>query len=109
MLTDINAIGKNMKRLRKERQLTLEKLAELTDMSINTIARFELGKNQNIKLDTLLKICEALDTTPNELLGIIQSSEGNTKEYSELISVLSALSEKKRRTLMQLLVAFINA
>ncbi|MDF7637451.1 helix-turn-helix transcriptional regulator [Leuconostocaceae bacterium ESL0958] len=107
MLIDKNIMGKNLKRLRQERGLTLEKLAELTDMSINTIARFELGKNTNVRLDTLLRICSELDTTPDALLGL-QPNQDRFAEYQELIAELSALPAAKRQALLATLIAFIR-
>ena len=48
--------------------LTLEKQAELTGLSINFLFRFIHGKVVLLDVYKLEKLCQALDCTPNDLL-----------------------------------------
>ncbi len=61
-------ITKNLRKLRKDKGLSQEKLARLADVSNNTIIKIEAGKNQNPTLDTLKKIAKALEVSVDELI-----------------------------------------
>lgn len=60
-------LSKNIKQLRKENNLTQEKLAEKVELSTQTIADIE-GCRTWVSDKTLVKIAEILKTTPSELL-----------------------------------------
>ena len=61
-------ISKTLRKLRKTKGLSQEKLARLADVANNTIIKIEAGKNQNPTLDTLKKIAKALDVSVDELI-----------------------------------------
>ena len=61
-------ITKNLRKLRKAKGLSQEKLARLADVANNTIIKIEAGKNQNPTLDTLKKIAEALEVSIDDLI-----------------------------------------
>lgn len=63
-----NQISKNLKRLRKERGYSLEKISKLADLSLNTVAKVESGVNTNPTIDTLIKIANALGIDLNDLI-----------------------------------------
>ena len=55
--------------------MTQERLAEKTDLTNNYISNIENGRSIP-SLETLMKLCDALEVTPNEiLLGASVSSE----------------------------------
>ncbi|WP_144511877.1 helix-turn-helix domain-containing protein [Bacillus sp. FJAT-22090] len=57
------SIGQTLKDLRKERNLTLKSLAELTDVSISFLSQVERGKS-SVTLESLRKIADALKVNP---------------------------------------------
>lgn len=61
-------ITKTLRKLRKTRGLSQEKLARLADVANNTIIKIEAGKNQNPTLDTLKKIAKALEVSIDKLV-----------------------------------------
>jgi len=61
-------ITKNLRKLRKAKGLSQEKLARLADVANNTIIKIEAGKNQNPTLDTLKKISKALEVKIDDLI-----------------------------------------
>jgi transcriptional regulator with XRE-family HTH domain len=61
-------ITKNLRKLRKSKRLSQEKLARLADVANNTIIKIEAGKNQNPTLDTLKKIAKALEISVDDLI-----------------------------------------
>jgi transcriptional regulator with XRE-family HTH domain len=61
-------IGKNIKKFRKEKNISQDRLSKLADVSLNLIAKLELENNQNPTIETLQKIAKALNTTVEDLL-----------------------------------------
>lgn len=61
-------LADNLKRLRKTKGFTQEKLARLADLTNNTIIKIEAGKNQNPTLDTLKRIAQALEISVDDLI-----------------------------------------
>lgn len=63
------ALGANVRRLRAQRELTQEQLAEAADIDVRHVQRIEAGKS-NAQLDTLCVLAAALGTVPAELLAL---------------------------------------
>ncbi|WP_257348696.1 helix-turn-helix domain-containing protein [Pseudalkalibacillus decolorationis] len=57
-------VGVTLKRLRKERNLTLKGLAEQTGVSISFLSQVERGKS-SVTLESLKKIADALGVNPS--------------------------------------------
>ena len=65
---------KNLVKLRKEKGWSQEKLAVESGISYNTIIKIERGGIKNPKIETVIKIADALDTSIDELVGKKKSS-----------------------------------
>ena len=63
-----NKIGVNIKKIRAEKGYSLEKIARLADLSLNTIVKVENGVNQNPTFETLQKIAKALEVKMDDLI-----------------------------------------
>ncbi len=63
-----NKIASNFKKLRAEKGYSLEKVARLADLSLNTVVRLESGINKNPTIETLTKIAKALDIKLDDLI-----------------------------------------
>ncbi len=61
--------GERLKQLRKEHKMTQEQLGEIIGVQKAAIQKYEKGTVQNIKRASLLKLAEALHTTPEYILG----------------------------------------
>ena len=61
-------LANNIMRLRKQKGLSQEKLARLSDVANNTIIKMETGENDNPTLETLQKVAKALDVSVDELI-----------------------------------------
>lgn len=68
MATPNKKIAANFKRIRNKMSYSLEKVARLADLSLNTIVKIENGVNQNPTIDTLMKISKALEVEVNDLI-----------------------------------------
>jgi len=61
-------IGNNLKNLRAKRGYSLEKVARLADLSLNTVIRIESGVNKNPTIETLTKLARALEASIDDLI-----------------------------------------
>ena len=61
-------IAKNIKKFRKEKRLSQDKLAKLADVTHTTLVKLESGANVNPTIRTLQKIAKALDVSIDELI-----------------------------------------
>ena len=88
-------IGKFIAKLRKERGLTQEELAEQLDVSVAFLSRVERG-NSKINLKRLNQICGLLDVSESYMLTGAANNESNylEKEFAELLKKCSP--EKQR-------------
>lgn len=60
-------ILKNLVRLRKERGLSQEKLARIADISYNTLIKLETEGIKNPRIETVIKLANALGVSIDEL------------------------------------------
>ncbi len=61
-------IAKNIKKLRKQRGLSQDKLSKLANISHNTIIKIESGAIQSPTMDTASKIAKALGVSLDDLV-----------------------------------------
>jgi len=61
-------IGKNIKKLRKQRDLSQDRLSKFADISHNTIIKIESGAIQSPTMDTAQKIAKALGVSLDDLM-----------------------------------------
>ena len=63
-------VHKRIKIARAEKGLSQKRIAELLEISQPGYQQIESGKNPEMKISTLYKLCDILDVTPNYLLGV---------------------------------------
>lgn len=59
----------NIKKLRKQKKLSQDKLARLADIPYNTLIKIESGRSNNTTLETLSKLASALDVSLDDIAG----------------------------------------
>ena len=62
-------LSNNLKKLRKDRRMTLEELAEAIGTSKQTIHRYENGVIANVPPEKVVQLAQTLGVTPAELMG----------------------------------------
>lgn len=88
------SIGKRIKLLRTKRGMSIDELAAKLGKNRTTIYRYENGDIENLPLDILNPLAEALDTTPAHLIGWSQKEMISTKiSDGENEAVYSSLNE----------------
>jgi transcriptional regulator with XRE-family HTH domain len=68
MSNEKSIIAKNIKRLRKQRGLSQDKLSKVADISHNTIIKIESGAIQSPAMGTAHKIAKALGVSLDDLM-----------------------------------------
>ncbi len=95
MLVDTPVLSQRIRRLRHQRNLTQEQLAELTDLSVVYISNVECAKRIP-SLETMLALCYALKCTPDELLeGFYPEKSDPTPDHIRILFDRSTASEKQ--------------
>ena len=61
-------IGNNLRKLRKRKGLSQEKLARLANISLNTLTKIESGFAQKPTIQTVVKLAKALGISIDELV-----------------------------------------
>jgi len=82
----------NIKRLRKNRNLTQEQFAELIGMQWKSVVNFESGRNL-ANSQNLEKICEKLKVAPAELF---MTTENNSIDTLNKLNIILAKMSKKK-------------
>ena len=106
LIFDFRAIGNKLLAVRKRMGLTQAEVAEAAGLSDRTYADIERG-TVNMRIETILRICNVLHITPDEIL-----TEENTSMVSkqdELWERLNACNAKDRETALQLLHIYLKS
>ena len=84
-------VGKNIRRLRNEKRMTQDELAEKLFVSRQTISNYETGKS-NPDIDMLLKIAEIFQTDVTVLIFGTSDMSERKKDIRRLIPAVIALA-----------------
>ena len=68
MSNEIPTIAKNIKKIRKKKGISQDKLSKLAEVAYNTIIKIESGAIQNPTIETVQKIAKALSVSVDDLL-----------------------------------------
>ena len=90
-----NSMGTNVRNLRKEKGLTQEKLAELSDISIAYLSKIENNRVQNVSLMVVYRLAEVLDVSPGYLVGQSDPNEMLDEEIGKKLADCSSSDKKK--------------
>ena len=105
LVFDLHTIGNNLLAVRKKCGLTQAEVAEAAGLSDRTYADIERG-TVNMRLETLLRICQALRITPDDILTIKKTA---APQPEELLSQLENCNRKDKETALWILDAFLQA
>lgn len=107
LLFDFYLIGNKLLEIRKQAGLTQSEVAERAGLSERTYADIERGKI-NMRTETILRICKALQITPNEIL-TESANPPATLCQNELFEQLNACSPQNRETALKLLSVYLDS
>ena len=106
LISDLRAIGNKLFSGRKKLGLTQGEAAEAAGLSDRTYADIERG-TVNMRLETILKICEAFQITPDAILTEEEHSLSTRQE--ELFEQLSHCTIKQKEAAMELLSVYLKS
>ncbi|KRK81273.1 helix-turn-helix domain-containing protein [Companilactobacillus nodensis] len=101
----LEEIGKTIRKQRKALNMTIEQLAEKSGSSPSLISIIERGKLDNIKMQKLSDIAQALNL---QLSDFFLNENLQDPDTLNLINYLSTLPEDKRRNLAKLIMKLKN-
>lgn len=105
LIWDLYTIGTKLYEIRRKIGLTQAEVAEKADLSDRTYADIERG-HANMRVETLLKICSALNITPNNIL-VTEDNINITEE--NLLDILKDRSSSEKETALRLLNVYVNS
>ena len=105
---DFKQGGQTIQRIRKERGMTQEQLAEITNIASNSISRIERGLLMPA-LPTLIDICNALGTGADSILAayITQDTPIRWTPLAEKLGELDLEKQHKIETILDCLIETI--
>lgn len=105
LIFDFRAIGNKLLSIRKRLGLTQNEVAEAAGLSDRTYADIERG-TVNMRIETILKICNALDITPDAIL--TEDNPNLAIRQADLLSQLSQCTPKQQETALELLAVYLK-
>lgn len=106
LIFDFRAIGNKLLAIRKKAGLTQIEVAEAANLSDRTYADIERG-TVNMRIETVLKICEALQITPDEVL--TEDNSNLSAKQAELLDELNKCTVHQKETALELLAVYLRS
>ena len=106
LIFNLHTIGNKLLTIRKRMGMTQSEVAEAAGFSDRTYADIERG-TVNMRTETILRICNVLHITPDEIL-----TEENTSvsaRQAELWDRLNACNPKDKETALQILSVYLRS
>lgn len=105
MVIDYKIIGKRMAARRKELGLKQYQLCEMIDVNYKYVSNLETGRSVP-SLEVILKLCEALNTTPDYFL--VGTNVNGLTADKELTDKISRLDDKSKKILSGIIDTLID-
>lgn len=106
LVFDMRSIGNKLLAIRKRAGLTQAEVAEAAGLSDRTYADIERG-TVNMRTETVLKICNVLHITPDEIL--TENNASLAIRQHELLARLNACKPKDKETALHLLEVYLTS
>ncbi len=102
LISNLRAMGNKLYVIRKRLGITQAEAAEKSGISDRSYADIERG-TANMRVQTLLQICNGLKITPNDILVEASDEEVNDSELADRVCSLSNEDKRKLTELINLL------
>ena len=103
---NINSVGKYIKKYRKKKNMSQEKLAEILGLSVPYVSMME-GSQKYPALETLINLANALDVTTDQLLCETLKNEYEIKR-SVMLDEISELPKREQERIFTVVRAMIE-
>lgn len=98
----LKEIGARIQELRRRKELTVEKLAEQSNLSVQSICKIEAGTS-NFKVLSLIAITQALGVSCDYVLGLSPYSEDDN-----IATLVASLSGKGKAFIKEIIKLYID-
>lgn len=106
LVPDLLTIGNKLLIIRKRMHMTQAEVAEAAGLSDRAYADIERG-SVNMRIETILRICNALKITPDEILTVRNDERWVCQE--ELLDKLKSCKPREKETALQLLSVYLDS
>ena len=106
LIYDFTTIGNKLFSFRKRMGMTQAEVAETAGLSDRTYADIERG-TVNMRIETILHICDALHITPDEIL--TEKESDHSSRQDELWERLNSCSPKDKETALRILSVYLQS
>ncbi|MBR7082205.1 MAG: helix-turn-helix transcriptional regulator [Oscillospiraceae bacterium] len=106
LISDLKLIGTKLLAIRKKAGLTQSEVAELSGLSDRTYADIERG-TVNMRMETALKICNALQITPNDIVS--EENDLYALEEQQILEKLRNCSIHEQKTALKIISAYLDS
>ena len=106
LVFELTSIGDKLYRVRKRLGYTQAEVAEAAEISTRAYAEIERGC-VNMRIETLLKLCNVLHITPDELF--VTEDNYISAKQSEILERLNACAPKDKETALKILSVFFES
>lgn len=106
LIFDFRTIGNKLLTIRKKAGLTQNEVAEVANLSDRTYADIERG-TVNMRIETVLKICDALHITPDVVL--TEDNPNLSTKQTELFAELDRCTVQQKETALELLSIYLKS
>ncbi|NSG11821.1 helix-turn-helix transcriptional regulator [Blautia producta] len=100
-------IGERIRKRRQELRWPQEKLAEMADVSLNTVSRVEGGQS-DMSIEVFKRLAQALGMSASELLGDVEFLEGDG-QVQRLLYRVRHLKRGDKEVVLRTVDALIDA
>lgn len=105
LVFDFRVIGNKLYEIRTKKFMSRAEVAEKANLSERTYADIERG-SVNMRVETILKICDALNITPND---IFLSKDETPITEEDIISIIKDCTQKERETALKILEIYLRS
>lgn len=106
LVSNLVTIGNKLLTIRKRMGMTQAEVAEAAGLSDRTYADIERG-TVNMRIETILRICNVLHITPDDIL--TEENPSLLSRQEELWDWLNACCPKDKETALQLLSVYLQS
>lgn len=99
--------GKSIRNLRIYNHLTQEQVAQLTGFDTKYVSQVETGVYMGT-IKTMLKFCEALNVTPNDILSDFIKDTSVNNELNEFSTKFQKLNKKDKKNILALMESMLS-
>ena len=106
LINDLNIFGNKLCTIRKNSGLTQTQVAEAAEVSNKTYANIERGVT-NPTYDTLIKICNALKITPNDLA--TEETINIAEKEQEVLEMIELCTPRQKESALDILLVYLKS